>query len=538
MAKTRLTIFAVILSFVFLMSAASALSITSHSPSTLSQSSSSFNITVDSNATNLNVYATPSDNSIVIGSITKVSSTNTTTTFNIPYDTSSTDFQLLHSYSVKAYATNGTVNSSTLSISFASTPYCGDIGNLGNYLETYINNVNVNGFGHNEEYWYPGDNVSVDARIYNNGNYDLRNARVQWALYTQDGTKIDDGSMDSFTLRAGDERDVNFDFQLNKDLSRIEGNNVVLYVKTIAQVSDSNSIYNGNNTCSSSNSGDVNVIIPDDFVVVNDLQANSQTFNGGTLKNQSFACGSQITLSGNLWNIGAYTQDTSYLDIYSKNLGISKRIPFSTIDSFSSEPFSYTFTVPRNVSEQSYPIEFRVYDSNNHLYQSDDGYSTKNSYKLAVVKIQGNCLVAPPTLTASLSQSTVQAGKEMTVKTTITNPTNKEITYTLSSGGYNSWASLTSVSPQVLQIPAGRTMQANFTFNINKNAEGNKTFDIMTTFNNGQLLTQPVTVSIEKAPLFSGIFSGNNWQIIGIVLLNLILIIAIIIVAVRIFKKK
>jgi hypothetical protein len=50
--------------------------------------------------------------------------------------------------------------------------------------------------------------------------------------------------------------------------------------------------------------------------------------------------------------------------------------------------------------------------------------------------------------------------------------------------------------------------------------------------------TQPVQVNVEAKEFFSGILDDIDWKIVEIILLNVILLVAIIVVAGKILKRK
>ena len=138
-------------------------------------------------------------------------------------------------------------------------------------------------------------------------------------------------------------------------------------------------------------------------------------------------------------------------------------------------------------------------------------------------------------ISASL-ESEAKAGKEMIVKATITNIANATTAYIVGAKGYDSWASLTSISERVITLNAGESKDVTFKLDVSKDASGENSFNIEAT-SNGKSETREVVVEIDKSTAsLSSLFKNNAlaW-IIGLV--NLILIILIIVVAVRLSKR-
>ena len=77
------------------------------------------------------------------------------------------------------------------------------------------------------------------------------------------------------------------------------------------------------------------------------------------------------------------------------------------------------------------------------------------------------------------------------------------------------------------------------TFDVKKDVSGEKTFNIEILSENELVLSQPVSVIIEKSgfSFTGGVISGDNWYLWGIGAINFILIIVIIFVAIRVARK-
>jgi len=82
-----------------------------------------------------------------------------------------------------------------------------------------VNNVRVlKGYGNNND-WYPLDEVQVEVRVVNNGNWDVNNLELRWALYDKrNGRRIASGREDGSRLREGDEKTMLFNFTLDNNI--------------------------------------------------------------------------------------------------------------------------------------------------------------------------------------------------------------------------------------------------------------------------------------------------------------------------------
>lgn len=530
MAKKTFTIAASILAIMFTLTLASALSITSF-PSEISQSDSSFNITVDSNVTGLTYSATSNINEVTFGSITEYLD-GANTILNVPYQTNDFNFDILKDYSVTVTVDDGVDNVSK-EIPFEETDYCGTYENKGR-LDLEIEDINVQGFGDEDDYWYLMDNIEVEITVLNDGSWDVENIEVEWELYTDDGTLIMDDTESDFDLKDDDDTRITFSFQLDENMDEFEGKDVILYIKATGEIDDKDSDYDGDKTCAWIKSSSVEVVTGDDFVIVQDLEINSVSVED--VFSETLGCSQEVTITGSLYNIGEDDQDDVYVEIYSSALELYKKVEFSQIDAYESEDFSYTFKVPKEIDEKNYKIEFEVFNEDNDIFENSED---DESRKTIQVKVEGKCKVIPPTVSTQLLSEEVRAGKELVIRATITNMEDKAVLYTVSAEDFDTWARLITVKPEVVSIPAGDSKDVELVFEMKKDALGTQTMNVKTIYNGASTLTQPVTIEVSEGTVSIGdFFTKDNLKIAGIVLLNLILIIAIVIVARKIVRKR
>jgi hypothetical protein len=539
-----------VLAFVvlFLANSVSALTVTGV-PSQITGTSGHFTVNISSDTNTSVAVSVPSitqGTGVVSFSVSPSSfSLNTSANHtasrlvNVNYSVSDPDgyFNFLDSVS---YSTSLKVNGQNYgTIYFKNTDFCQGTPNVVNILKVDSPDFSISsGYGDSST-WYLLDNVSAKVDVENNGNYDLRNVKVQWALYTTDGNKIDSGTLSSFSLNSGNDKTVDINFQLNNGMNRIDnaGGNVVLYVKASGTIRDTsaNGLYDGNQTCSSVNENGY-VETGDDFMIPVDVTLNGNILQNGDTLNGSVSCGSNVNLAGTIYNIGSSDQSSgSYVVIYNQELGVNQIVKLGSISAFSSQDFSANFNIPKNASEKIYGIQLSVYDSNNNLYENSNN---DQAVKTVFMNVSGNCAITPPTVTADISSGEATEGKQVTVHVYVRNEDAKTATFVLAPSGYNSWADLVNISAETFTLGSGYSKDVYMTFNLKSGSAGSQNFNIILT-SNGQIVSdKQVNLTVAQGSFWSDLGSNVNWEIVGIVLLNVVLLVAIIIVAVKILKRR
>ncbi len=139
-------------------------------------------------------------------------------------------------------------------------------------------------------------------------------------------------------------------------------------------------------------------------------------------------------------------------------------------------------------------------------------------------------------ITASLG-SDATVGQELVVTSTITNLKDTTAEFLVGASGFESWASLDSISPRILSLAAGESRSVTLSFNVDEDASGSESFTIEVQ-SGSDLETREVEVSIQEESGTGGFnFGGDNTLIWVIGAINVILIILIIIVAIRISSR-
>jgi len=385
------------------------------------------------------------------------------------------------------------------------------------------------GYGDDTD-WYPMDTISVDVDVENTNNNDkVKSIVVQWGLYDEDNDKwIIKGKEDKFSLDDGDDKTITVTFQLDK-LSKMDTDNednYKFYVWATGENEESDE------KTATYTSDEVTVIMGEDFVILNSLP-----------ETLTSSCGDEITITGEVWNIGTDDQEDVYVLVTNSALGISDKVEIGDIDSFDSQDFSYTVDVPSTAeSGKTYTLNLAVYDDSDEVFSSED--DDDSEYNVYLDLSSGTCStesLSSAVVSADLVSS-AKAGQEMEITATITNAGTKTSTYSVSVDGYSDWASLESISRNSVTLGAEQSQEVTVLLKSNSDSSGEQTFNIV--LNDGsKTMTQPVSVEVGKAGfsltgLVSGLGLQGNAYLWAIGALNVLLVFIIIVVAVKVVRKK
>lgn len=410
---------------------------------------------------------------------------------------------------------------------------CGYTKNLEN-LDITIKDINVKqGFGDDEDYWYPFDVIEVEIEVENKGNYDMEDIEVSWELHTDDGKKISDDEESDFKLDSDDEETITLTIKLDDDVDEFEGvDELTLYARAKGKIDDKDSSHDGESTCEEDKET-VDLITDDNFMVLDDFEINGMKLKDLELSD-AVDCGAELQIVAELWNIGDDDQDDVTVLIRNSELGITEKIEMSDVDSFDYEKLETTIKIPQDIESKYYILEFMIYDEDNDIFETDED---DDALFKVLIKVEGDCKVSKTTAVTASLESEAKAGEKLTVKTTITNTGDKTSTYLLNIADYSSWATFNELDSNSLTLVAGESREVTLDFDIKKDASGDNQFNIEVV--EGTTVTkQPVSVSVKpQKSLFSGIkLPENNLYLWAIGALNIILILAIIAVAIRLSK--
>ena len=452
----------------FLLVGFASAAITFSNVPTLSQTDSSFNITVTSDQ----------NETITFSGLDDITEGSETITFTVPSDItvnaseaqivtinynvqSGFDFEFSKLYSTDLEA-NGTINDLvSQELSFEVNDEACSVADNGN-LDINIKDIMViNGFGDDED-WFPLDEIEVEIEVENNGDEKINDIVLEWGLYNTNTGKwyIDDEEKD-FNLKDGDEEVITINFKLDDDIDDFEDDDDYVFY---AWVTGEDEEFDDDETCSSE-SESIDMIVERDFVVLYDI----------TIP-EVVSCGSDVQITADVWNIGERNQDEVSIIVYNQALGLNNEVVVGDVDAFEDESFTFDFQIPKDVEEKTYLIKLKVYDEDNDLFEND--YDDRESTFNAVLKVEGSCSSDAKAVVSANLVSGGQAGKDLVIKATITNTGEDLTTYSLNAAGYTEWASSAQFDQSTVILSAGSSQDVLITFNVNSDAIGDQLFDL------------------------------------------------------------
>jgi len=398
------------------------------------------------------------------------------------------------------------------------------------------NGIKYAGFEGDDNKWFPFEEIEVEIEVKNYGDYDVDDVEVSWGVWDTEAEEwvIEPNSEKEFKLDHGDTETLIINFQINDDMDRDldeldDGEHYKFYAYLSDGVVDDSDSPDDEKEFCAYKSEDAKIIIERDFVILNNIDMP-----------ETLSCGQTVTVTADVWNIGDRDQDEVSVEVYGREsiLAFDEVVEVGDIDAFDNQKLSFTFTVPQDIDEKYYALNFEVRDEDDDVYENnfDDDVS-----KFTVpFKVEGNCGagVSDVLISASL-ESEAKAGKEMLIKATVTNNGDELKTFTVNAAEFGAWAELVSQDQNTLVLDAGQSKSVLFTFDIVKDATGTKTFYIELVSGN-DVTRRPVSVNIEESKPFLGITGLviQNPSLWGLGLLNLILVVVIIILAVRIARRR
>lgn len=412
-------------------------------------------------------------------------------------------------------------------------PFCIN-GELGTNL-SIDSDVSISNSGEGDDTdWRPLDDITIKATVNNDGSTDLSSVSIVLGLFDA-SSGVDrtgrlnfissgDKKIDLSKVKSGDSKSGTFEFKLPGDMP--EGNYNIIVKAYSRSTGESN-------LCADTSNGPTLVDVSRE-----DTTSKFIAFDNVQFAADQVTCGDTATLTFDTVNIGD-DQDKIVVHVFNQALGVDlSQVINQGLNTGDSQSMTFSFPVPQGVSNSNYPIRISSdYDySSGNYHQYDTGIiSTPNLHVIGCSGGQnsnGGNGVAD--VSASL-QSDAVAGKELGISATITNLQNHSATFIVNPTGFDSWASLGSVSSKVVTLSPGQSKDVTIKLNVNSDASGSESLTIDAT-SNGQTTSQDVAVDIAKGSSLGGLFSGSAliW-VIGLV--NLVLIILIIVVAVRLSRK-
>ena len=281
------------------------------------------------------------------------------------------EFKLGKIYQTSLFA-EGTISfQSGQILTFETSSFC-NVGNEGN-LGVEISDIQATGFSDDDDEWYLLDEIKIEVRIHNNGNDDIENAQVEYAIYTLDGEFMVGEIVDEVDIDEGDYETLQFIFTLDPEDFDSNKEDYALYARATGEIF--NGINEGEDTCDS-NSQEVQIMFDKDFVILDNIQFNPTS----VVASESF------NVNALVWNIGENKQDDVVVRVYNGELGIDERIVVGDIDSLESEELGFNLAIPENTIVGNYLFIFEVLDEDNDVYENENDDESRFSVPLEVLE--------------------------------------------------------------------------------------------------------------------------------------------------------
>jgi len=405
---------------------------------------------------------------------------------------------------------------------------CLAIGDLGDLMELEIEDITVvSGLGEDDTEWVPLDTVEVEVRVENTEkDFKLEDVELGWGLYDLDTQEwVFDEEETDFNIKDGDERNLIFTYTLEDPDDFADGGNFVFYVWANAVGEEFDAP-----VCRAV-SEDIDVVVESDFLILGNLQIEGIDLDEDNMYPGKLSCGSKLQLTADLWNIGDSDQEDIELRVYNNDFGVDETLEIGDVDSFDKESISFEFTVPEGMEEGWNVLELTIQEDGD-VFEND--YTDEDAEFEVSLDLE-NCFFAQALVSASL-ESGGKAGGDLIVRATITNTGNDEATYLVNAFGYAEWASSATIAPNTIVLQAGQSADALITLDVNKGVSGERLFNIEVLSEGEIVMSQPLSVSIEKS-LLGNVFGDNGLLTALIIAVAVILVVIIIVLTVRVARK-
>tara|TARA_Y100000034_G_scaffold136964_1_gene217684 strand:- start:8 stop:1720 length:1713 start_codon:yes stop_codon:yes gene_type:complete len=547
--KKLFSVFAFLAIIVLSLSVVSALSLGSTS-NDLTESQSSTTLTLTNTNTTDMQNVTFSISSIISGSNQVIFNTpaaisnlaaSGTSPVTVSYSSIIGDFDFGR-YDTTLTAT-GTSSSATQTITFQKG-FC-ESGEVGGNLSIKDINIDNTGTGDEDE-WFLLDDLEIEVEVENDGDIDIDEIIIELGLFNSDGENIIDDldfeNDDEEKIDAGDIEESGEDDELTERFifrvpADLEDENYKLTVKAYSD--DLGESVECTDTASELDTNDIYKTID---VEREDDEGKFIAFEDNKLSVEEATCGEEITLDTTIFNIGDEDQDRVRVNLRNTKLGLDMTEEItSDLDKGDDSDVTFTFTVPNDAEDGTHLLVLTAeYD-----YKKSSGAYRESSdeEKRIPLKVIGCGTPSTPTegriaTIAATLESDAVAGRELIVKSEITNIAGSTRSFVVDATGYDSWATLESISQRLITLSSGNSREVTFTFLPNRDATAEQKTFVISAQSGEVVETREVAVTLESpATGFSSLFAGGNTLIWTIGIINIVLIILIIIVAVSLARR-
>ena len=397
-----------------------------------------------------------------------------------------------------------------------------------------IKDFDVDNLDGDDDEWEPLDEIEIQVEVENTGNDKVEHVIVQIMILNEDGEDVtDDFDLDDEEVDLGNIKEDKKDtasFKIDKLPADLEDGTYKIYIKAYSEDDENLHCIDTSRDFNTDDKlyHEISIVKDEDNAII------LRDFDLGLLQAKA---GEFVEVRFDIYNIGTEDEDDVLVTLYNKDLGIDEGIHVRNMDVGDRKEVIFNVKVPNNAEAKRHTLRIDTYfdyDDGDVLdkfsYDKNSFEDLDKSYKV-YLDIEAEVIATEPTITATLL-SDAEVGKELVVQVSVTNK-GEATNFVIAPVGYESWAKLVDVQPQILTIAEDETAQATIKFTPTK--AGTQTFNIQTIYN-GQTKEQSVSVTItEQAGFLTGAFAGvGNTTLYIIAAIVLILIIVIITLIVKI----
>jgi hypothetical protein len=402
-----------------------------------------------------------------------------------------------------------------------------------------ISDLDIDNLDGDDDEWQPLDEVELSIDVENTGNDEVEDVILE--IMVLDDTNDDvtgDFDFDDEEIDLGDideDEEETGIFKIGELSPEVDDGDYRIFIKAYSEDDEELNCI----ASSSSFSEDIyhqiivekeeeNAIVVQDYDALREAQA-----------------GDSVEVTFNAYNIGEEEEDDVLVTLRNSDLGVDEREHIRNFDVGDKEEITFSFKIPEDAEGDTYNLNIYTYfdyddgdvfEESSYDENSLDDLDETYRIRLEVTELPEPELDAD--ITAELVSEKAVAGQELVIQATITNTGEAETTYSLDVSDYDDWATLENLEQDSLTLGPQDSEDFDITFNVNEETIGEQMFTITTEFGE-QEEEQEVSVVIEEQGFgFTGDAIAehfrDNWFIWLIAVINIILIIAIIIVARRI----
>ena len=403
-------------------------------------------------------------------------------------------------------------------------------------LEIVDFDIQNNGNG-DDETWNYMDSIEFEVEVENTDNDDsISDVEVEVIIMTQD----DDGNWtvdatDDFDfedeiitsmgkIKKDDKETVTFEIkELSSDVA--EGD-YRLYIVAYSDGDEENncvSEYNDNDFKDDRYfEFDVEGVNYEDSIVVKEsfLKTSIDTF-----------CGERnVEITIPIYNLYEDDEEMVLINIYNNELGIDEYRTIEDLRDGKHEEITFFVSIPETLDKTKYDLDIYVHfdwdddeDENSELADEE-----KNTVSIDINSL--GCKVVAPSIKPTLDSVTVE-GTELVVKTIITN-NGDDNDFKIMATGYESWATIVSVTPETASIKEGEFIEA--TIVLMPTTSGMHSFKITATVGD-DTFNQLVSVNIKESSFTFGLDGTTLYLVAGI---GGMLVLILLVLIVKIAKRK